>query len=744
MEKRPELIIRLAIDGMHCAGCVSNVEKALRAVSGVVQADVNLATRTADVRGQVELGSLISAVAASGYQASEWVDDEAAVQEKEAAEQLRYRTLLQKSWFALGVAVPALLFGFPAMLGGAMPHVLMTWGSLLLAVLTLLVMVVSGGQFFTGFWKSLRYRHANMDTLIALGTAAAWGYSLTVTLAPGWFPGATAEPFWDVIPVVIGLVVLGQALEMRARGRTSVAVQRLVGLKPKTARVVRDGQELDIPLAEVRVGDTLRVRPGEKIAVDGVVIEGHSSVDESMLTGEAVPLEKTVNAKVTGGTLNKSGSLLYRATRVGKETALARIVEAVRQAQGAKPEIGRLADRIAAVFVPVVLLIAVFAFLVWFSLGPEPRLNFAMVVAVTVLVIACPCALGLATPMAVMVGVGKAAEYGILIRNGDALQQAGRLTTVVLDKTGTLTLGKPVVTEVVTLPGWTEVQVLQLAASLEAASEHPLAEAVLAEAYRQGAKLEQARDFQAVAGQGVRGIINGSAVLLGNASFMEGSSVNIEPLQVRAEFLAQQAATPVYLAVDSIAVGIVAVADPIKPDSGHAVQALKLMGLKVVLLTGDNLLTANAIARQLGIEEVVAEVLPQDKANKITQLQAQGEVVAMVGDGINDAIALTCAEVGFAIGTGTDVAIESADIALMSGSLSGVPNAIAISRATLRNIRQNLFGAFIYNIIGIPVAAGVFYPLFGILLNPMLAGAAMAMSSLTVVANAGRLSRFKP
>jgi Cu+-exporting ATPase len=451
-----------------------------------------------------------------------------------------------------------------------------------------------------------------------------------------------------------------------------------------------------------------------------------------------------VGSEVTGGTLNKSGSLLYRATKVGKDTALARIIEAVRQAQGAKPAIGRLADHIAAVFVPMVLVIATLAFVVWLSIGPQPQFNYAFVVAVTVLVIACPCALGLATPMAVMVGVGKAAEYGILIRNGDALQLAGRLTTVVLDKTGTVTQGKPVVTEIVPAPDWEETRVLHLSASLEAASEHPLAEAIVNAARGRGLAPIAAIRFQSVAGRGVCGEIDGHVVLLGSTRYMQECGIACESLQAQAARLTEQAAVAIHVAVDGRLAGLIAVTDPVKADSEAAIQALKRLGLKVVLLTGDSLATAQAVARQIGIDEVFAEVLPQDKAAKITELQAQGEVVAMVGDGINDAIALSRAEVGFAIGTGTDVAIESADIALMSGSLAGVPNAIAISRATMKNIRQNLFGAFIYNIVGIPVAAGVLYPLFGLLLNPMIAGAAMAMSSVTVVSNAGRLRYFKP
>lgn len=504
------------------------------------------------------------------------------------------------------------------------------------------------------------------------------------------------------------------------------------------------GQEVDVPIAEVRLGETLRVRPGEKIAVDGKLIEGHSLVDESMLTGEPMPVEKNVGSEVAGGTLNKSGTFLFTATRVGKDTALSRIVEMVRQAQGAKPAIGRLADTVSAWFVPTVLIIAITAFVVWFAVGPEPRLNFAMVAAVTVLVIACPCALGLATPMSVMVGVGKAAEHGILIRNGDALQQAGQLTTVVLDKTGTVTLGKPSVTALIPAEGWDENTLLQIAASLETGSEHPLAEAVTAAAKERGLLLASPKDFQAVAGHGVQGHVDGRAVFFGNVRFMERQAIDTHAMQSQARQLAEQAATPMFLALDNTLAGIIAVADPIKPDSREAIARLHKLGIRVIMLTGDNVATAQAVAKQVGIDAVHAEVLPQDKDKQVTTLIAQGEKVGMVGDGINDAPALARADVGFAIGTGTDVAIESADITLMSGSLHGVPNAIAISRATVRNIRQNLFGAFIYNVLGIPIAAGVLYPLFGLLLNPMIAGAAMAMSSVTVVSNAGRLRWFKP
>lgn len=736
--------LRLSIEGMRCAGCVAGVEQALRGVAGTREVNVNFADHTAEVRSEAATAALIAAVEQAGYRATEIVDEESAELEKQAAEVAHYHILLRKSQFALAVALPALAFGFPAMLGGDMPHVLMQWGSPALAVLTLAVMLYSGPQFFIGAWKSLRNHTATMDTLIALGMAAAWGYSLTVTVAPQLFPSGTAEPFWDVIAVVIGLVVLGQALEMRARGRTSEAVKRLIGLKPKTARVVRDGQEIDIPLADVRVDDTLRVRPGEKIPVDGTLIEGHSLVDESMLTGEPMPVEKTVGAEVAGGTLNKSGTFLFKATRVGKDTALSRIVDMVRQAQGAKPAIGRLADTVSAWFVPAVLIVAVVTFVIWFNIGPEPRLNFAMVAAVTVLVIACPCALGLATPMSVMVGVGKAAEHGILIRNGDAMQLAGNLTTVILDKTGTVTMGKPAVTSLIPAAGRDTVGLLHLAASLEAGSEHPLAEAVLNAAKGHNLALLPVQNFQAVAGQGVHGEIDGKHVRFGNYKFMEEHGIDCTALHDQAQQSAARAETPMFLAVDGVLAGIVAVADPIKPDSKTAIARLHALHIKVAMLTGDNAATARAVAKQVGIDAVFAEVLPQDKDKQVAELIARGEKVGMVGDGINDAPALARADVGFAIGTGTDIAIESADVTLMSGSLHGVPNAIAISRATVRNIRQNLFGAFLYNSLGIPIAAGLLYPLFGLLLNPMIAGAAMAMSSVTVVSNAGRLRWFRP
>ena len=501
--------------------------------------------------------------------------------------------------------------------------------------------------------------------------------------------------------------------------------------------------KIDIPIEKVGLGETLRVRPGEKIAVDGELIEGHSSVDESMLSGEPLPVEKQPGSEVVGGTINKTGTFLYKAIRIGKDTALAQIIELVRKAQNAKPSIGRLADKIASVFVPVVLIIAVFTFLGWFNFGPEPKISYMLVSTMTVLIIACPCALGLATPISIMVGVGKAAEYGILIRNGEALQQAGKLTTIVLDKTGTVTAGHPTVTGLVPVAGWSEQQLLAMAASIETGSEHPLAEAIVEAARQQDLSLNEATGFEAIAGHGVRATVNHKTVFLGNERLMKRYEIDYGELSKEAARLASQAQTPMYLAVDGRLVGVVAVADPVKSDSRAAIERLHAIGLKVVMVTGDNQVTAEAVARQVGIDKVMAGVLPQDKERKVAMLQEQGEIVAMVGDGINDAPALARANVGYAIGTGTDVAIESADITLMRGSLHGVADAIAVSRATVRNIKQNLFGAFIYNSLGIPVAAGVLFIFGGPLLNPMIAGAAMAMSSLTVVSNANRLRLFK-
>lgn len=732
---------RYSIGGMTCAGCVAAVETALRTVPGVDAALVNLAERTAEVSGVAPPAAVIAAVRRAGYDAAELrgVEDD---EERQAVEYAHYRRLRRRTAAAAAVGVPLfigdLLSWLPSL---ATPGGRAFW--LVVGMATLAVMVYSAGHIFTAAWKAARVHNANMDTLIALGTGAAWWYSMAVTLFPDAVPSLAQHAYFEAAVIIIALVNFGAALEMRARGRTSEAIRRLIGLQPKTARVVRNGAERDIPLTEVGLDDTVRMRPGERIPVDGEVISGESAVDESMLTGEPMPVHKKPGDAVVGGTLNGSGSFLFQAKRIGRDTVLARIIDMVRRAQASKPAIARVADRVAAVFVPSIMIISAVTFLVWYDFGPAPALSYAVVTAMTVLIIACPCALGLATPISIIVGVGKAAEYGILIRNGEALQQAARLTTVVLDKTGTVTAGRPAVTDVVALAAGDENALLQWAASVEAGSEHPLAMAVLAAARERNLTLRSVERFAAHAGRGVSANVEGLRILFGNRRLMTDEGISMAAADAHDARLAAQAATPVYLAVDGVLAGVVAVADPIKPDAAAAVARMRGRGLEVVMITGDQRRTAEAVARQVGIDEVIAEVLPEDKAAHVAALQARGAVVAMVGDGINDAPALAQADVGFAIGTGTDVAIASADVALMGGSLHGVVDAIAISQATLRNIKQNLFGAFIYNVIGIPVAAGVLYPLAGVLLNPMIAGAAMALSSVTVVSNANRLRWLK-
>jgi Cu+-exporting ATPase len=726
---------------MSCAGCVGAVEAALRAVAGVREAQVNLAERTALVLGSAEATVLIQAVRAAGYNAAE-LRGFAEVEDKEAVEAAQYRSLLHKAATAAAVGFPLLVADW----ADALPQLLKPYGQafwLATGLVTLGAMFYSGRHIYVAAWRALRRHYAGMDTLIALGTGAAWCYSMLVAAVPAAFPALARHAYFEAAAVILALVNLGAALEMHARGKTSEAIRRLIGLQAKTARVVRNGQELDIPIDEVGLDETLRVRPGEKVPVDGTVIEGHSSVDQSMLTGEPLPVEKGVGDTVTGGTINKTGTFLFRATRIGRDTALARIVEHVRQAQAAKPTIGRLADQVAAVFVPSVLIVAVLTFLAWYNLGPEPVLSYVLVTTLAVLVIACPCALGLATPISIMAGVGKAAERGILVRNGEALQRAAALTTIVLDKTGTVTEGRPRVSTVVPVGEWNEERLLQLAASVELGSEHPLAEAVVAAAQERKLELPAVSRFVAMSGRGVSAEVQGVPALLGNARFLRGHRVDLAPLAEPARRLAEQAQTPLYVAWAGVAIGVLGVSDPIRLQAREAVDRLHSEGLKVVMLTGDHWPTAKAVATALGIDEVLAEVLPEDKAAKVAELQRHGEVVGMVGDGINDAPALAQADVGFALGTGTDIAIESGDVTLMGGSLHGVADAIALSRATLRNIKQNLLGAFVYNSVGIPVAAGILYPVAGVLLNPMIAGVAMALSSVTVVGNANRLRRFR-
>lgn len=729
--------VRLSVVGMSCAGCVKAVEDALNSVEGVESASVSFADHSATVVGEVDTARLTEAVVGVGYDAAvmEALEDPGDEQNLELA---RYRNLLIKSAVAAAVGLPLMISGHLELLPapgsdgstGLWIFVALTTGE---------VMVFSGGHFYSGAWQALQKRQSNMDTLITLGTGAAWIYSLFVILFPAAIPALAKHAYFEAAVIILAFINLGSALETRARGKTSGAIRELLGLQPRTARVVRDGKELDIAIDQVGIGETLRVRPGEKIAVDGRIIEGHSTIDESMLTGEPIPVEKTVDAEVVSGTINLKGTFLFQATRIGRDTVLAQIIESVRQAQGSKPPIARLVDRIAAIFVPAVLCVSVLTFFVWVIFGPEPSLGYAFVTSMTVLLIACPCALGLATPISIMVGVGRAAQAGILIRNGEALQSAGKLSCIVLDKTGTVTEGRPAVAGIESTGDWSDSEVLRLAASVETGSEHPLAAAIVEEAKSRELSLEAATRFNAVAGFGVEAELGGRRVLLGNQALMQSREVECGGMPARMNEYSSRGQTPVLLAVDGRVAGLISVADPIKADSVQAVQQLAGAGLRILMLTGDNERTARAVADEAGITEVRAQVLPQNKAEVIRELQNQGEVVAMVGDGINDAPALVQADLGFAIGTGTDIAIESGDVVLIQGSLTKVTEAIDLSRKTLINIKQNLAGAFLYNTLSIPIAAGVLFPAFGLLLNPMIAGAAMAMSSVTVVTNANRL-----
>ena len=732
--------IALAVSGATCASCVNTIEKALMSVPGVTHAHMNLADSTATASGDADPQALVQAVESAGYGARVIEDADAADDRKQEEDKKQYKVLLVKMAISLGLGLGLMIWGmgFGSMMVTEANQ--LTWINL--GILTLGVMIATGGHFYTGAWKAFKHHNANMDTLIALGTGTAWLYSIVVASAPEALPEMARHVYFEASAMIIGLINLGQALELRAKGKTSEAVRRLLDLRAKTARVIRDGQEQDIPVEEVQKGDRIRVRPGEKLPVDGVITEGSTRIDESMLTGEPMPVGKGEGDEVSAGTLNTHGSIIYEATRVGSETALAQIIKLVKKAQGSKPAIGRLADKISSVFVPTVMLIAVVSALVWYNVGPEPAVVHMMVAATTVLIIACPCALGLATPMSVMVGVGKAAEYGALIRQGDALQTAGKIDLVILDKTGTITEGHPAVTQVHATNG-DETRLLALAAGLEQHSEHPLAEAILDRARENDIEPEPVSGFEALNGKGVQGKLDSEPVRLGNRRWLEAEGLSVEALDDAAATITREAGTPLFLAVGQQVLGVIGVADAIKPDSEAAIRRLHDAGIKVMMVTGDVDATAKAIAAKAGIDDYRAEVLPEDKAEVVSEMRGKGYTVAMVGDGINDAPALAAADVGFAIGTGTDVAIESASITLMRGSLHGVPDAIEISRATVKNIHQNLFGAFIYNSLGIPVAAGLLYPVWGILMSPILAGAAMSLSSVTVVSNANRLRLFK-
>ena len=739
--------VELAVHGMHCAACVTRVERAIRSVPGVEDAQVGLATESARVRftGAPNVALVQQAVHAAGYEAEPAVRPDALLRAREQERAEEYRRLLTRFVVGAALAVPVLLIGHAdRLLFSGLAHERMRALWAISGLLTVPHLLYVGRGFFTRAWRALLRREANMDTLVALGTGSAWLYSSVAVAAPRLFPAETAHPFYEATAVVITLVVLGQALEARARGRTSAALRRLMDLSPRTARVVQDGGEVEIPAEAVAVDDLVVVRPGESIPVDGTLADGRSAVDESMITGESLPVEKGPGDAVVGGTLNRSGSFRFRATRIGRDTVLARIVALVREAQAAKPPIQKLVDQVAGWFVPVVIGIAVIAFGIWYAVGPEPRLNFAAVVAVSVLVIACPCALGLATPISIMVAVGKAAERGILVREGAALQTAGRVDVVVLDKTGTVTEGRPRLTDVAPVGSWSEADLLRAAAAVEARSEHPLAEAVVTEARARGLALDEAGDFEAHAGRGVTATIAGRPVAAGTEAFLRERGVDARAADALIARLSAEGKTPLLVAVGSELAGVLAVADPIRPGAAAEIARLRALGCEVLLLTGDHARTAEAVARQVGIERVLARVLPDEKAARVAALQAEGRRVMIVGDGVNDAPALALADVGVAMGGGTDVAMETADLTLLGGSLRGVGDAIELSRATVRNVRQNLVGAFLYNVLGIPVAAGVLYPLFGILLSPEIAGAAMAFSSVTVVSNANRLRGFRP
>ncbi len=749
----------LTVTGMHCAACVGRVEKALKQVPGVQDATVNLLAERAAIKfdaGQAKPEDLIAAIEMSGYDArlapsSDLSERQAAnengsgsmVAHRSEAVELKFRFLV-----SLALTLPVLVMGMgPHLHLIPMDWSMQSWWNWAQLLLTTPVLFWAGNGFFRGAWAALRQRASDMNALIVVGTLSAYLYSLAVTVAPGFFTEhglTTAEGgvYYETAAVIITLILLGRLLEARAKRSTGTAIEKLIGLQPKTARVLRDGEEQDILLAEVKVGDRILVRPGEKIPVDGVVVSGSSWVDESMLTGESLPTEKKASDNVTGATVNQRGAFTMEAKRVGKDTMLAQIVQMVEQAQGSRAPIQRLADTITGYFVPAVLMLAVATFAGWYVLGPEPRFLHALLAFVAVLIIACPCALGLATPTAIMVGTGRGAQLGVLIKDAEALETVHKTQTVVLDKTGTVTEGKPALTDLLPASGTTETELLRIAASVERSSEHPLAGAVVVAALNRKILLGEAESFQSLTGRGVEAKLEGRAILIGNAALLQEHGISTEPLAVEAARLSGEGKTLLFLAVEGVLAGALAVADPIKTTAAAAVARLKSMGIRVTMLTGDNRHTAEAVARQVGIDRVLPEVLPEHKAEEIKRLQNEGQVVAMVGDGINDAPALAQADVGIAIGTGTDIAIEAADVVLMRGDLGGVADAIDLSQATMRNIRQNLFFAFAYNTLGIPIAAGVLFPFTGWLLSPMIASAAMALSSVTVVTNALRLRGF--
>ncbi|WP_299806746.1 heavy metal translocating P-type ATPase [uncultured Shewanella sp.] len=750
--------INLYVPKMSCASCVAKIETAFenhgQSGQGDIAARVNLADKMVQVSGAISAEDAIAIVRSVGYDSELVIDAQTAAAQKGQDEAKEYRLRLIQASVGLGLGVPLMLWG---LLGGEMmvnnATQQLAWG--VVGGMTLLIMVLTGRHFYQGMWRAIKVKSANMDTLIALGTSAAWLYSMMVVLAPQWFPADTRHVYFEASVMILGLINLGHALELRARGKTSEAVQRLLGLQATTAIRIADSGDEEVEINQLIVGDRLRLRPGDRVALDGEVLSGQTLINESMLTGEPIPVHKEQGDDVSAGTVNSNGSIIYQVTAVAKDSKLAKIIELVQQAQISKMPIGRLTDKISAYFVPAVVIIAIFSSVIWYLFGPEPALSHGLVVLTSVLIIACPCALGLATPMSIMVSVGRAAQMGVLVRNGEALQTASKVTTVVLDKTGTVTQGTPEVIDIILLDSrLDESNLMREVASLEQHSEHPLAGAIISKAKLQSAgvtfsglesiALSEPDSFTNIQGKGITGVVDGSHYSVGNIGLMQHSGVeDLSAYQHQISELASQGKTPVFVAKAQKLVAIVAIADPIKVDAAQAVLAMKNQGLKVVLLTGDNELTAQAVADKVGIESVFADVLPEQKQQKVQELQQAGEVVAMVGDGINDAPALMSADVGLAMGSGTEIAIESADFTLLSARLMVINDTLALARASMTNIKQNLFGAFIYNSLGIPIAAGVLFPFTGMLLSPVIAGAAMALSSLTVVTNANRLRRIK-
>ncbi|MCH7424312.1 heavy metal translocating P-type ATPase [Shewanella sp. MM_2022_3] len=749
--------IKLYVATMNCAGCVAKIEKAFAAELDV-SARINLADKQVTVNGKMSSDAALAVMDKAGYPAQLIVDAKAAAEEKRVEDAVEYRLRMRQAIAALAVGIPMMLWG---LLGGEMminrPSMQLGWG--IMGLITLALLVGTGRHFYQGMWRALKAKTTNMDTLIVLGTSTAWLYSMLVVLIPSAFPMDTRHVYFEASVMILGLINLGHALELKARGKTSEAVQRLLGLQSSTAIRIGDNGDEEVEIDQLKLGDKLRLRPGDRVALDGVVESGQSLLDEAMLTGEPIPVPKHVGDNLSAGTVNGNGSLVYRVTAGQQDTRLAKIIALVQEAQTSKMPIGRLADNISAVFVPTVVVIALLAAAIWYLVGPEPALSHALVVLTSVLIIACPCALGLATPMSIMVSVGRAAQMGVLVKNGEALQSASKVDCVVLDKTGTVTQGKPQVTDIhwagdndQALSDEDKHVLLGAIASLEQHSEHPLASAMVSYVKQASIPLPATEIFINHQGKGIEGRVDGADFLVGNQALMAafdvpsgegvtGSSSGFT-VEAAAQF-AKQGKTPIYVAKAGKLVATIAIADPIKADAKEAISAIRSQGIRVVLLTGDNPQTAQAVAAQVGIEEVIAGVLPEQKQQHIKALQQQGHVVAMVGDGINDAPALMSADVGIAMGSGTEVAIESADMTLLSHQLIVIANLLALSRATIRNIKQNLFGAFIYNSLGIPVAAGVLYPLTGMLLSPVIAGAAMALSSLTVVTNANRLRQQK-